>query len=164
MSEGSYPRRDRDDPLLPDPVKAKLDPVGEVMPDRQRRALLERRTYLVARNSAPAQYLYWPRGEAGARRGSGPARWFLEAARDVERQPVAAARRSAVGQTRQPRGDIAGRDPGPPGHFRPSRPARVQVEIRGRVAMARPGRGGDHFLASDPALPFAEPWCSKTPG
>ena len=61
MSEGSYPRRDRDDPLLPDPVKAKLDPVGQVMPDRQRRAKLERRTYLAARNSAPTQYLYWPR-------------------------------------------------------------------------------------------------------
>ena len=32
MSEVSYPRRDRDDPLLPDPVKVKLDPTGETMP------------------------------------------------------------------------------------------------------------------------------------
>ena len=83
MSEGSYPRRDRDDPLIPDPVKAKLDPTGETLPDRQRRALLERRTFLTARNSARTQYLYWPRGAAGARRASGPARWFLEAAREV---------------------------------------------------------------------------------
>ena len=83
MSEGSYPRRDRDDPLLPDPVKVKLDPTGETMPDRQHRALLERRTFLTARNTAQTQYLYWPRGEAGARRASGPARWFLEAAREV---------------------------------------------------------------------------------
>ena len=52
MSEGSYPRRDRDDPLLPDPVKVKLDPTGETMPDRQRRALLERWTFLTARNAA----------------------------------------------------------------------------------------------------------------
>ena len=83
MSEGSYPSRDRDDPLLPETVKAKLDPSGETLPDRQRSAALERRTCLIARNTAQTQYLYWPRAQVGARRASGPARWFLEAAREV---------------------------------------------------------------------------------
>ncbi len=83
MSEGSFPSRDRDYPLLPETVKAKLDPSGETLPDRQRNVALERRTYLIARNAAQTQYFYWPRAAAGARRASGPARWFLEAAREV---------------------------------------------------------------------------------
>ena len=152
MSEGSYPSRDRDDPLLPDPVKAKLDPAGEVMPDRQRRAKQERRTYLLARNSAPTQYLYWPRGEAGARRGSGPARWFLEAARDASGD-----------QSLQP-GDLLSDSPGNRVVVLPDEtPAHQAISVPGDLheyrlksadawrCAARPR--DDHFLASDPAYP-----------
>ena len=152
MSEGSYPRRDRDDPLLPDPVKAKLDPAGEVMPDRQRRAKLERRTYLAARSSASTQYLYWPRGEAGARRGSGPARWFLEAARDV-----------SGNQSLQP-GDLLAESPDNPVVILPDEtPAHQAISVPSDLHEYRlksadawrsaAGARGDHFLASEPASP-----------
>ena len=152
MSEGSYPRRDRDDPLLPDPLKAKLDPAGDVMPGRQRRARIERRTYLVTRNSASTQYLYWPRGEAGARRGSGPARWFLEAARD------------AIGnQSLQP-GDLLAESPDNPLVIVPDETPAHRVisvpsdlhEYRLKSADAWRSASGardDHFLASEPAFP-----------
>ena len=152
MSEGSYPRRDRDDPLLPDPVKSKLDPVGEVMPDRQRRTRLERRTFLVARGTAATQYLYWPRGEAGARRGSGPARWFLEAARDVSGNP-----------SLQPN-YLHSDSPDNPVVILPDEsPANEAISVPGDRheyalksadawrSAARPR--GDHFVAADPAFP-----------
>ena len=152
MSEGSYPGRDRDDPLLPDAVKSKLDPAGVVMPDRLRRAGLERRTFLVARGTASTQYLYWPRGEAGARRGSGPARWFLEAARDVSGDP-----------SLQP-DDLHMNSPENPVVILPDEaPANEAISVPGDRheytlksadawrSAARPR--GDHFLASDPEYP-----------
>ena len=152
MSEGSYPSRDRDDPLLPDQVKAKLDPAGEVMPDRHRRSNVEHRTYLVARGTASTQYLYWPRGEAGARRGSGPARWFLEAARDV-----------SGNQSLQP-GDLLTDTPDNPVAILPDEtPAhqaifvpsdRHEYRLKSTDAWRCAGRArGGHFLATDPDFP-----------
>ena len=155
MSEGSYPRRDRDDPLLPDPVKAKLDLAGETMPDRQRRAQIEHRTFLVARNTAPEQHLYWPRGEAGARRGTWPARWFLEAARDV-----------AGNQLLQP-GDLVSDGPDNPTVVLPDEaPAHAGIRFpaggheyalkSADAWRSAAGARDDHFLAHDPASPVSK--------
>ncbi len=152
MGEGSYPSRDRDDPLLPDTVKAKLDPSGETMPVRQRRALLEHRTFLIACNTAPEQHLYWPRGEAGARRGTRPSRWFLEAAREV-----------TCNRLLQPT-DLAKNGPGNPVVILPDEiPAHADIwfpasehEYALKSAdtwRCSSGARGDHFLASDPGSP-----------
>ena len=152
MSEGSYPRRDLDDPLLPDLVKTKLDPTGEIMPDRQRRAQLERRPFLIARNSARTQYLYWPRGAAGARGASGPARWFLEAAREVSGKELL-----------QP-GDLLSESPEnpvvvlpdeSPAHLAISFPSdRHEYALKSADAWRCASRArGDHFLASNPRSP-----------
>ncbi len=152
MGEGSYPSRDRDDPLLPDTVKAELDPSGEAMPDRQRRALIEHRTFLVARHTAPEQHLYWPRGEAGARRGTWASRWFLEAAREVTCDPLL-----------QPE-DLVSAGPDKPVVILPDEaPAHEDIwfpasnheyTLKSADAWRRSSVSrGDHFLASDPDSP-----------
>ena len=153
MSEGSYPRRDRDDPLLPDPVKAKLDPTGEIMPDRQRRALLERRTFLTARNSARKQYLYWPRGEAGARRASGPARWFLEAAREICGNELLQPGDLLSGSSDNPVVVLPDEAPAHRGISFPSDRREYAMKSAHAWRSASKARG-DHFLATDPHYPL----------
>lgn len=152
MSEGSYPGRDRDDPLLPDAVKSELDPAGVVMPDRLRRARLERRTFLVARGTASTQYLYWPRGEAGARRGSGPARWFLEAARDVSSDQSLQPNHLLLDSPENP---VVILPDETPANEAISVPAdRHEYTLKSADAWRSADRPrGDHFLASDPAYP-----------
>ena len=153
MSEGSYPGRDREEPLLPDRVKVKLDPSGETMPDRQHRAQLVRRAYLLARNSAPEQHLYWPRGEAGARRGKGPARWFLDAAREVSGKPLLQPRDLL---SDSPDNLVAVLPDEAPAHAAISVPSdlheyRLKSADAWRCAAREPG---DHFLASDASSPL----------
>ena len=153
MSEGSYPRRDRDDPLLPDPVKVKLDPTGETMPDRQHRALLERRTFLTARNAAQTRYLYWPRGEAGARRASGPARWFLEAAREVCGNELLQPGDLLSDSSENPVVVLPDEAPAHRGISFPSDRHEYAVKSADAWRCASRARG-DHFLATDPHYPL----------
>ena len=153
MSEGSYPRRDRDDPLLPDPVKAKLDPTGETMPDRQRNAAIDRRTCLLARDTAQTQYLYWPRGEAGARRASGPARWFLEAAREVSGNELLQPSDLVTVSSDNP---VVVLPDEAPAHVTISLPSdRHEYALKSADSWRCASKArGDHFLVSDPSSPL----------
>lgn len=81
MAEGHYPTRPVEDVLLPDVVRASLDPTHLLLPRRTEQAASARRRYLTALATAGHRVLLWPRYESGATRSSGPSQWFLETAR-----------------------------------------------------------------------------------
>ncbi len=83
MSEGSYPSPPAANPLLNDHTRRELDRTGKILPDQSTRTAREHRTYLTALMTAPVRYLLWPRADAGDRREVGPARWFIDAAREI---------------------------------------------------------------------------------
>ncbi len=90
MTEGFFPPRDAEDPLLPDPVRRRVDPEGAALPRRAQRRAQARRRYLTALATAPQRFLLWPRSEMGATRGLGPARWYVEEAARLQGGPVQA--------------------------------------------------------------------------
>ena len=83
MSEGSYPSPPVANPLLNDHMRRELDRTGKILPGQSARTAREHRTYLTALMTAPVRYLLWPRADAGDRREVGPARWFIDAAREI---------------------------------------------------------------------------------
>jgi len=90
MTEGAFPPRDIDDPLLPDAVRRQVDPEETALPRRARRRAMARRRYLTALAAAPQRFLLWPRSEVGTTREVGPARWYVEQAEALEGRPVQA--------------------------------------------------------------------------
>ena len=90
MTEGSFPPRDSEDPLLPDSERRRVDPEGLELPQRAYRRALARCRYLTALAAAPKRFLLWPRSEMGATRGVGPARWYVEEAERLAGNPVQA--------------------------------------------------------------------------
>ena len=83
MSEGRYPSAGLSDPLLPDPVKRVIDPDGSYLTTIERRVEESEQSFVSVLESAGQVFLYWPSGVPGESREQGPARWFLEAARQV---------------------------------------------------------------------------------
>ena len=87
MTEGSFPPRGRDDPLLPDRDR-------RVTPDlslRATRRVEERHDFLAALAAAPERILCHPRADTRAQRPRLPARWLVETAASLSGQPVTAA-------------------------------------------------------------------------
>ena len=78
MSEGDYPARSGDDPLLPEYVRAQL-PLG-VLPIRRVARLQERRDYLAALAGGNRRRLSYSRVDPVTRRAQYPSPWLLEAA------------------------------------------------------------------------------------
>ncbi|MQF67779.1 hypothetical protein FIM07_05005 [SAR202 cluster bacterium AD-802-F09_MRT_200m] len=79
MSEGGFPRRSREDPMLPETVLQLAD-AGDVMGSIHDQRAIERRTFLAVLNSAPRRVLCYPRTDPSAQRGQYPSPWFLECA------------------------------------------------------------------------------------
>ena len=79
MSEGGFPKRSREDPMLPESVlqaAGATDAVGAIHDQRA----TERRMFLAVLNSAPRRVLCYPRTDPSAQRGQYPSPWFLECA------------------------------------------------------------------------------------
>ena len=79
MSEGGFPRRSREDPMLPETVLQSAG-AGDVMGSIHDQRATERRTFLAVLNSAPRRVLCYPRTDPSAQRGQYPSPWFLECA------------------------------------------------------------------------------------
>ncbi len=88
MAEPGFPGQDNPDPLLPDPDRRALDPSGELLPLRDQRRAAHLRQYLLALAAGRNRFLIWPRAVPGATRESGPAWWFVEAARHLSGDPT----------------------------------------------------------------------------
>jgi|GEM_PF-619357 ATP-dependent helicase/nuclease subunit B len=88
MSEGRYPSPGLTDPLLPDPVKREIDAEGAYLTTIERRVEESQQSFISVLESAEQVFLYWPAGIPGESREFGPARWFLDAVREVSRQPL----------------------------------------------------------------------------
>ena len=78
MSEGDYPARSGEDPLLPEYVRAQV-PTGS-LPLRREAQLRERRDYLAALASGNQRRLSYSRVDPITRRAQYPSPWLLEAA------------------------------------------------------------------------------------
>ncbi|HEX6312390.1 MAG TPA: PD-(D/E)XK nuclease family protein [Acidimicrobiia bacterium] len=109
LSEGAFPPRSRDDPVLPDrhgPDRHAPDYDG---PDRDatataergsRRAVRraeERRDYLAALAAAPERVLSFPRADPRAQRKRLPARWLVESAEASSGRVIGAEELAAMG-------------------------------------------------------------------
>jgi ATP-dependent helicase/nuclease subunit B len=101
MSEGRYPSPGLTDPLLPDPVKKEIDPDGAYLTTIDRRVEESAQSFVSVLESAKQVFMYWPAGIPGESREFGPARWFLDAVREVSGQPLLQAGKLATA-------DIAG--------------------------------------------------------
>ena len=78
LTEGAFPPRSRDDPVLPDRDREVAAP--EPVTRRALRRAEERRDYLAALAAAPERVLSFPRADTRAQRKRLPARWLLESA------------------------------------------------------------------------------------
>jgi RecB family exonuclease len=79
LSEGVFPPRLREDPLLGDPLRAALDPA---LPERRRHRLRERRAFRAALEAAESRVLLTSSRLRGARaRAQVPSQYLLEVAR-----------------------------------------------------------------------------------
>ena len=78
MSEGDYPARAGEDPLLPDSVRAALP--GQPLLLRREEQLLERRSYAAALATSEHRRLSYSRVDPLQRRPQYPSPWLLEAA------------------------------------------------------------------------------------
>ncbi|MBP39381.1 MAG: PD-(D/E)XK nuclease family protein [Dehalococcoidia bacterium] len=101
MSEGRYPSPGITDPLLPDTMKKEVDPNGNVLRTIERRVEESHQSYVAVLESAEQVFMYWPSGIPGEAREFGPARWFLEAVREVSGEKLLQAGRLSGG-------DVAG--------------------------------------------------------
>jgi hypothetical protein len=84
--EGSFPPRGREDPLLPDRDRARV----EGLTLHRARRDEERHEYLAALASAPERVLCFARADARAQRRLLPSRWLLETARALRAGEVTA--------------------------------------------------------------------------
>ena len=78
LTEGAFPPRSRDDPVLPDRDREVAG--SETVSRRVLRRAEERRDYLAALAAAPERVLSFPRADTRAQRRRLPARWLLESA------------------------------------------------------------------------------------
>jgi len=83
MSEGRYPSPGVTDPLLPDSIKKEIDPSGTALGTIERRVQESEQAFVSVLESAEQVFMYWPSGIPGESREFGPARWFLDAVREV---------------------------------------------------------------------------------
>lgn len=83
MTEGRYPTAGISDPLLPDALKREIDAGGRYLRTVERSIEESQQSFASVISSAERVVMYWPRGVPGEARELGPARWFLEAARQV---------------------------------------------------------------------------------
>jgi hypothetical protein len=88
MVEGAVPARHADDPLLPDRERQRAGGPAAGLPLRGARDANERYHYLAALASGSQWTLSFPRANPGAQRGQFPSRWFLEAATQLQGNPV----------------------------------------------------------------------------
>jgi len=88
MSEARYPNPGITDPLLPDPVKKEIDPTGVSLSTVESRVEESHQSFISVLESAGQVFMYWPGGIPGEAREFGPARWFLDAVREVAKQPL----------------------------------------------------------------------------
>ena len=154
MTEGSFPPRDTEDPLLPDPVRRRVDPEGAALPRRAQRRAQARRRYLTALATAPQRFLLWPRSEMGATRGLGPARWYVEEAARLEGEPVQAGDLPELRD--RPWFEWLGAPEDEPLRVTETRLAdRHDYDVRVVSAWQAGGRSSaDIFLASEPGSPL----------
>ena len=83
MSEGDYPGRSGEDPLLPEYVRANVR-IGS-LPLRREAQVGERRDYLAALAAGQRRRLSYSRVDPVERRAQYPSPWLLEAAYDTRR-------------------------------------------------------------------------------
>ena len=88
MSEGRYPSPGMTDPLLPDPMKKKIDSTGSLLGTIDARVEESHQSFISVIHSAKQVFMYWPRGIPGESREFGPARWFLSVVREVAGKPL----------------------------------------------------------------------------
>lgn len=87
MTEGAFPPRGHDDPLLPDEIRRGA---GAALRLHAHRRLDERRDFLAALAAAPERVVCFPRADPRAQRPHRPARWLLESASALAGTPVGA--------------------------------------------------------------------------
>jgi hypothetical protein len=80
MTEGAFPPRAADDPLVPDVDRQRAGGLDAGLPLRGARHADERRAYLSALAGAQARVLSFPRADLAAQRELHPSRWLLEEA------------------------------------------------------------------------------------
>ena len=88
MSEARYPSPGLTDPLLPDPVKKEIDPTCVSLNTVESRVEESHQSFISVLESAGQVFMYCPSGIPGEAREFGPARWFLDAVREVSGQPL----------------------------------------------------------------------------
>ena len=90
MSEGDYPGRSGEDPLLPEYVRAQV--LKGVLPLRREAQLHERRDYLAALAGGERRRLSYSRVDPVTRRPQYPSPWLLEAASTLAGERVSSER------------------------------------------------------------------------
>jgi ATP-dependent helicase/nuclease subunit B len=93
MSEGRYPSPGLTDPLFPDPLKREIDPEGAHLSTLDRKVAESHKAFISVIESAAQVFMYWPSGIPGESREFGPARWFLDAVREVSGEKLLQAGR-----------------------------------------------------------------------
>ena len=94
MSEGDYPARSGEDPLLPEAVRAGLP--GSPLPLRREAQLRERRSYLSALAAGRSRRLSYSRVDPVQRRPQYPSPWLLDAASALQGERVSSERLNAI--------------------------------------------------------------------
>ncbi len=94
MSEGDYPARTGEDPLLPEDVRA--DVLQGALSLRREAQLLERRSYLAALATGQRQRLSYSRVNPVQRRPQYPSPWLLEAASAQAGERVSSERLNTI--------------------------------------------------------------------
>ncbi|MDE2899904.1 MAG: PD-(D/E)XK nuclease family protein [Chloroflexota bacterium] len=94
MSEGDYPARTGEDPLLPEAVRAGLP--GSPLPLRREAQLRERRSYLSALAAGKSLRLSYSRVDPVQRRPQYPSPWLLDAASALQGERVSSERLNTI--------------------------------------------------------------------
>ncbi len=95
MIDGAFPPRAREDPLLPDDVRAQA---GPDLAQSVRHRADERRAFLAALAAAPEVTLSFPMADLRAQQPRLPARWLVELAAEAAGEPITAAELSSPGR------------------------------------------------------------------
>ena len=96
MSEGDYPARAGEDPLLPEPVRAEMP--GAALPLRREAQTLERRSYLAALAAGQRRRLSYSRVDPVRRRQQYPSPWLMEAVSALAGRPVSSEELSTINE------------------------------------------------------------------
>jgi ATP-dependent helicase/nuclease subunit B len=88
MIDGAFPPRAREDPLLPDDVRAQA---GPDLAQSARHRAEERREFLAVLAAAPEITLSFPMADLRAQQPRMPARWLVELAAQAAGEPITAA-------------------------------------------------------------------------